>query len=242
MMSSGAAVPEIPARRPGRRAAVLTGAVLIVIVLVVVGALLSDRDHHGAVSGSGTPAAEPRALPSFTAVELAGTNRVTVQVGTPQQVVVHADSNLLHRVLTQVRSGVLVVSDRGSFTTRSPMQVDVTVPSLSAATLSGMGTGDLTVTGVGTNSFTARLAGTGTLTASGRADRVNASLTGDGTLMLAALRAGNTIVAMRGTGTAVVYATGSLDATLAGTGTILYIGHPEHLITKVTGTGTITAR
>jgi hypothetical protein len=243
MTTTAAPSPEIATRHPrrGRRSAVLIGtAVVIAVVAVTIGMLVSGRDRHEPTSGSGRPATDTRVLSSFTAVKLAGTNRVIVQLGTPQQVVVHADSNLLDNVLTRVTSGVLTVNSRGNFTTHSPMMVAVTVPSLRAITLSG--TGELTVTGAATSTFTARLSGSGTLTASGQGDRVDAALTGAGTLMLASLRARDATVVLRGTGTVVAHATRSLHATLAGTGTITYAGNPVYVIKKVTGTGTVTAQ
>lgn len=199
--------------------------------------MLSSRNDHDEVTGSGVPAAVERAMAPFAAVELAGADRVTVRLGTPQRVVVHADSNLLDKVLTRVRSGVLIVSNRGRFTTRSPMTVVVTVPSLRAVTLSG--TGELTVTGAATSTFTARLSGTGTVTASGRAGRVNAVLTGAGTLTLASLQAKDVTAVLRGTGTVAVHATDTLHAGLAGIGSIVYSGNPAHVTKTLTGTGTI---
>jgi hypothetical protein len=210
------------------------------VAVVAAGLAVFGHSEHATTRGSGVSASEERALPAFSAVELAGTNRVTVQVGRPQHVVVRADANLLDRVVTQVRSGVLVISDRGNFSARSPMSVVVTVPSLGSATLSG--TGQLTVTAVAARRFTARLSGTGTLTGSGSADRLDAALTGEGSLILAALPALDVSVAVDGTGTAMVHATSSLDAALTGTGTILYAGHPAHVTKKITGTGTITAQ
>ena len=213
-------------------------AMLVALVALTGSVLLLVKNDHDELAGSGTPAMDVRSLPPFSAVDLAGANRVTVRLGTPQRVVVHADSNLLDNVLTRVRSGVLVVSARGHFTTHSPMAVVVTIPSLRAATLSGAG--ELTVTGAEASTFAARLSGTGTLTASGQADRVTSTLTGAGTLNLASLRARNMTVVLRGTGTAIVHATGWLNATLAGTGSILYSGSPAHVTKTLTGTGTIT--
>lgn len=231
-----------PARQPRRgHRAVLAGlAVFIAVLAATIGALVAGHARHSPASGSGIPATEARALPAFTAVELAGSNRVIVKFGTSQRVVLHADTNLLDHVRTRVRSGVLTIDERGDFTTRSPMSVVLTVPNLHAVTLSG--TGELTVTGVATTMFTARLSGTGTLTASGRADHVNASLAGAGTLMLASLQARNATVVLRGTGTAAVHATESLHATLAGTGTIVYGGNPAHVIKNMTGVGTIATQ
>ena len=236
------AAPSRPTpTRPSRRrtwSALLVGMVLVIALAVTVSLLTSGDDNPTATTGSGVAASEIRRLPAFTAVDLAGTNEMTVQVGEPQQVVVRADDNLIDKVVTQVRAGVLVVSDRGSFTTRAPMSVFVTVPYLRSATMSG--TGQLTATGVAAKSFIARLPGTGTLLVSGRAERVDASVSGDGAVTLGSLLARDATVAVRGTGSVTIHVTRSLDATISGTGAIVYSGEPASVTKNITGDGTIT--
>jgi hypothetical protein len=201
--------------------------------------LLSVRDDDaGTAKGSGMAASETRTVPTFTAVDLAGTTVMTVRVGQPQQVLVRADDNLLDQVVTEVHAGVLVVSDRGNFTSRSPMSVVVTVPSLRSATLSG--TGQLVVTDVAANAFTARLPGTGTLVASGRAASVDASVAGDGAMRLESLLATDATVTVGGTGSVMIHVTESLNATVSGTGSIVYTGHPESVTKTITGMGSVS--
>jgi hypothetical protein len=216
----------------------LVGLVLVIALAVTASLLTSGDDNPSGATGSGVAASEIRRLPAFTAVDLAGTNEMTVQVGEPQQVVVRADDNLLDKVVTQVRAGVLVVSDRGSFTTRSPMSVFVTVPSLRSATMSG--TGQLTATGVTANSFAARLPGTGTLIVSGRAERVDASVSGDGAVTLGSLLARDATVTIAGTGSIGIHVTRSLIATVSGTGSIVYAGHPASVTKNIAGEGSVT--
>lgn len=216
--------------------ALLAGLALVAALAVAVTLLISAGDPGA--TGSGATATDTRPLPAFTAVDLAGTNQLTVRVGGTQQVTVRADENLLDQVVTEVHDGVLVVSDRGSFTTRGPMSVEVTVPSLQAATLSG--TGQVTVTGVAGEAFAARLSGTGTLIVSGSAQRVDASIPGDGALTLGSLLATDATVSIEGTGSATVHVTRNLDATVSGTGSIVYTGHPSSVIRNVTGVGSVT--
>ena len=231
---------QSPPGRHGMKSIVLIGvAVVLAVAAVVVGVLVFRHPDDAGTLGSGVSRSETRAVPAFSAIELAGTNKVTVRVGVPQRVVVQADSNLVDNVVTQVRSGVLVVSDHGGFTTRVPMSVHVTVPLLRAATLSG--TGELTVQGVTGRTFTVQLSGTGKVIASGSVDRLDSSISGTGALHLAALVSRDVTVAVNGTGVATVHATRSLHASLAGVGSITYGGHPEHVATDVTGTGQITA-
>jgi hypothetical protein len=60
--------------------------------------------------------------PGLTGVDLAGDNNIIVQVGARQSIVVHADSNLLRRVTTRVRSGRLVIGNTpGNLSAKSPI-------------------------------------------------------------------------------------------------------------------------
>lgn len=236
------------ARRPAWRALLALGiaALALGIALAATLALLSLKDDNsdttkgsaGTTKGSGVSVSQTRTVPTFTAVDLAGTSEVTVQVGQPQHVVVRADDNLLDKIVTEVRAGVLVVLDRGSFTSRSPMSVVVTVPSLRSATLSG--TGQLIVADVAAATFTARLPGTGNLVAAGRADRVDASISGDGSMTLESLLATDATVIVRGTGSVIIHVTGSLHATVSGTGSVVYTGHPKSISQTITGVGSVS--
>lgn len=220
-------------------AVVLVVAVIAALVVVVLGSRHSDDSATGNAHGSGAPATETRDLPAFTELELAGTNAVTVHVGSPQSVRVTADDNLLHNVTTTVRSGALVIGDVGSWTTKSPMRVDVTIPSLDRVALTGTGT--ITVTGVSATGFTAELTGTGTVEAAGSADRLTAVLSDSGTLALTDLVARDVTARLDGTGTIRVTATSSLDANLTGTGAIVYSGNPPTVTKTVAGSGSINA-
>jgi hypothetical protein len=178
----------------------------------------STATSPGTVRGSGVPAVQTRTVPPFTGVELAGSNNVIVTVGGTQSVVVHADENLLGHVTTVVRDGTLVIGNKGSFSTKSPMHVDVTVPTLVRAVLTG----------------------SGNVVATGTAPRLRASLPGSGNLQLGGLAVRDVIASVSGSGRIVVQATRSLHASVSGTGAIFYRGKPTVVTTSVTGNGTVT--
>ena len=97
-----------------RRLQLALKALGVLLLIAILTALLVDRIFfHSSTSpvgtGSGVAATQARSLPPFTGVDLAGENNVIVQVGAKQSVIVHADSNLLGRVTTRVRSGRLVI-------------------------------------------------------------------------------------------------------------------------------------
>jgi hypothetical protein len=195
----------------------------------------------GELRGSGIAATQIRALPGFDGVELSGSNNVVVRVGQRQTVVVHADDNLLDRVTTRVDGGTLVVGDRaGSFTTKSPMYVEITAPSLGGLALSGSGT--VSVEGIRSPRLTVVLPGSGVIRAAGKAGRMDVALGGSGDAQLGQLVAGDVKVVVGGSGHAAVTATKSLDAAVTGVGAVDYGGHPGKVTKSVTGVGAISAR
>jgi hypothetical protein len=221
--------------RSGAWASAATGVLLGALVVIATGCRdqppLSSSTH-----GSGISVTDRRDVAPFTRVELAGANTVVVHVGASQKVEVTGDDNLVDRVTTVVRDDRLVIDNRGSFTTKAPMHVTVSVPSLDGVDLGGAGT--VTVDGVANDDFKAGLAGDGTLVVSGAADRVAAVLAGEGTVDLHDLVATDGSAQLLGTGTIRVDASSTLDATLSGTGTILYGGDPA-VTMHHTGTGTV---
>jgi hypothetical protein len=222
--------------------------VLVAILAFLLGglavALLYQFDVFGGSSssttvGSGVAATQARDLAAFDSVELAGGNNVVIRVGEKQSVVVKADDNLLDRVTTEVQSRKLVIANTpGSLTTKSPMSVEVNVPTLTALTLTG--SGNIVVDGVEAESLELTLPGSGTLTGSGTATRLDVTVGGSGTVQFTGLVATDVRALVSGSGSIFITATKTLDASASGSGAILYAGNPQEITQNVTGTGAIT--
>jgi Putative auto-transporter adhesin, head GIN domain len=222
--------------------ALLTALMLVVaggVVLLVQQDVFRSSSSNG-IQGSGTAATETRDLAAFSKLDLAGSNNVTVRVGGEQSVVVHADDNLLQSVTTRVQAGSLVIGTTGSFTTKAPMSVEITVPSLDTLTLSGSGT--LAADQVQAQQLTVTLSGSGIVRASGTVTRLDVSLNGSGDVQLGQLVARDVHAVLNTTGRIVVNATNSLDASVRGSGAIVYSGNPAHVTKSVTGNGAITRK
>ncbi len=208
--------------------------------LLVGSDVFDDSSSATGVEGSGVAATETRDLPPFSSVELAGSNIVTISVGEEQSVVVRADSNLVDRVTTTVQDGSLVIGNiPGSYTTRSPMSVTISVPSLEALTLTGSGV--VTVTEIEASSLTVRLPGSGVLRAGGTATELDVSVGGSGDAQLEHLIAGDVRAVLSGSGRIVLTATKSLHASVSGSGAIMYGGNPQEVTTSITGSGAIVS-
>ena len=228
-----------------RRLQLALKALGVLLLIAILTALLVDRIFfHSSTSpagtGSGVAATQARALPPFTGVDLAGENNVVVRVGAKQSVIVHADSNLLGRVTTRVRSGTLVIGTTpGNLAAKSPMFVVVSLPSLDGLRLRGAG--NISVTGVNSPSLTVALPGMGTVEAVGTTMKLDVTIGGEGTALLRRLIARDAEAALSGDGSIMLTATHRLTASVSGSGTILYGGNPPHVTQSVTGSGTISA-
>jgi hypothetical protein len=230
---------------PSHRARLVLGIVLAFAFAAIAVVLLAHYEVFGGssgssgIQGSGVAATETRQLALFDKIELAGSNNVTIHVGGKQSVLVHADENLLSRVTTRVLAGGLVIGNTsGTFTTKTPMSVDVNVPSLEGLTLAGSGV--IAATGVKTASLTVTLSGSGLLRASGQATHLDISLSGSGDAQLEQLAARDVQAVVIGSGRILVTATRSLDASVPGSGVIVYTGNPGHVTTSITGSGAVT--
>jgi hypothetical protein len=225
-------------RQRGLIVALVVALALVLVLAAVVAALLAGGRSLGSrLQGSGVAATQARVLPTFSSLDLTGSNKVNVDVGGRQSVVIHADSNLMRHVTTRVVAGTLVIGTTGTFTTRSPMSVDVSLPALAAVTLSG--SGEISVTGLDQPRLTVTLSGSGALYASGTAAQLDVTLGGSGMAQLGNLVAREAHAVVAGSGLIQVTATARLNAAVPGTGVIIYSGNP--LVTStVTGTGSVT--
>jgi hypothetical protein len=224
--------------RPLTLALLAVGAALLAIVIVLLVRGNGSTSVSVGILGSGVSVSQTRPLAAFHSIDLAGSSNVTVQVGRPQSVTVHADDNLVGIVTTVVTGGRLVVGNVGSFTTKAPMQVEISVRSLDGVSLTGSGT--VAVSGVDAKTFTVDLRGSGVITAGGAVRTLHATLGGSGDCRLSQLKARDAEAVLTGSGRLSVTASRSLDASMTGTGEIVYGGNPAHVTRNVTGTGTIS--
>jgi hypothetical protein len=193
------------------------------------------------VEGSGVAATQARDVAPFSSVDLARSNNVVLRVGGKQSVVVRGDDNLLDRVTTDVQKGTLVIGNTpGDLTTNSPMSVMVSVPSLTALSLSG--SGNIAVSGIKTETLTVSLRGSGNLTGRGTASRLDVTVGGSGNAFFERLVANDVKAMVSGSGTIFVTATRSLDGSVPGSGVIVYAGNPQDVTKSVSGMGAITGR
>lgn len=184
---------------------------------------------------------QQRQVGAFHAIELAGVMEVDVTVGKPASVEVTGDADLVDKVTTTVKDGVLVIDTPELRNHRhrrdTHLHTSVTVPDLDALTLSG--TGAMKVNGIANQRLAVDLGGTGALTASGSTGALHVAVGGTGEVAGKQLMAKDVVVDVSGTGSARLNASRSLDARISGTGSIRVSGHPTQVKKSVSGLGSI---
>jgi hypothetical protein len=186
-------------------------------------------------------ASQPRTVPAFHAVDLAGTLEVTVTAGKPQSVEVTGDADLLDKVITTVKDGVLILKTAPELDHQhrrnTHLRAVVSAPDLSALTISG--TGAMTAAGIANEQLSLDLSGTGALTAAGSTTALHVAVAGTGEIAAGKLAAKDVVVDIGGTGAARLNATRSVEAKVTGTGSVDVHGHPAQVKKSVSGLGSI---
>ena len=189
----------------------------------------------------------------FDRVDLAAAAKVDVHTGTRFAVHASGDPKWLDLLNIRVVQGVLVVGwthDHINMSGHNPIHIQVSMPRIAAATLSGAGTITIdradgpdfaaTIRGAGTidlpvlhaNRARFEMGGAGKITAAGSAGSVEAHVRGFGAIELAALAARAGELDMSGTGSIKARVDGPADVRMNGVGSVDVVGSPRCTVHK----------
>lgn len=230
--------------------------ILSIFLLLAAGCILPSGEL---IRGNGDVQGETRSVSPFDAIDLQGSMQVLISPTNTQVVEVEAESNLLPYLKTTVENGRLTIRfDHGSrvMATR-PVKVHVSAKDLGKLALSGSGVIrsedtlfqeealqlDLTGSGnmylvVHTPEITSRITGSGDLHIKGLTRQLRVTLTGSGSFQGDQLKSEEANTRITGSGSARVFASRKLDATILGSGNVHYGGDPE-VQSHVTGSGKV---
>ena len=213
------------------------------------------------VVGSGHMVNQQRKVGNFTTLRIDGPVDVEAHPGANPGVTIHTDDNIEPLIETVVEGDALVVRLRkgASFRTSHDMKVEVEFATLTGTAQHGSGdlhitsitspklessiagSGDLQIDNAQLGSFTMSVAGSGDVKIGGRADTAKYSVAGSGDIHAGDLAARRVDISISGSGDAHVNASDAIDARVAGSGDIVYSGHPHDVSRRVSGSGSIEA-
>lgn len=214
-------------------------AVSISFVFVLFGAFLSFANERPPLIGNGIMKSDIRKVPVFHAIQCDGAFNLTLTAGKRQHLVVKGDSNIIPEIKTDVKDGKLLVFSERSYSSKKYLELTVDVQEMDEVIMGGAFTA--TANMIHNPVFNVETNGAGTLIVSGTTKEFSAKINGGGTISAGKLLAERVSVDITGAGNAEVSAKSVLNANIIGSGTILYLGHPE-VIQQILGIGTISQK
>lgn len=239
----------IPAQKPSR----------FVLAFLVSLLLLPSCWFVGGVNGSGRMTEETRQLEAFHSIQAGGRFELRISQGPAEPLRLEGEDNILPLVRSTVRNGVLHLDTEEQLGRIKPIVVHASATEWRSLSLSGAGklitetpvrgaTLRLRISGAGEikaqvdlGELDLEVSGAGNCQLSGSARNVSFRASGAGDLDALRLRSENASIRISGAGSANVHATGRLEATISGAGSVRYAGNPETVQKSVSGAGSIKA-
>jgi hypothetical protein len=229
------------------------------IILIIIAALLITQCDflEDFEKGNGEIVTEKRSVDDFDGLRIAGNFEVILEEGDQPNVQVNTDENLLDFIDTEVRAGILRVTQEKKLISKSKIRIIISfqelneIRAMGAALIKnedylrsedleiimeGAGAVDLKII---SDKLKVELSGAGVISLAGEVQKQELNLMGAGKLEAFDLDSKECDVSVGGLGGAEIYVTEKLNATIEGVGSIKYDGQPEDINTEIKGLGRI---
>ncbi len=209
-----------------------------ILCLLVLAGSTSTACHRAGIAGSGRAKGESRPVAAFDEIDFGAAGTLEVRIGQPQSLTLTCDDNILPLIETKVvdhRLCVRPVEPIRNF----DLVIKATVADLKRLDLDGAVS--VTVTGLSNDRLDIGASGAASLSLAGRTAHLDMDLSGAGSIDAEKLEARDVHIALSGAGSAHVHAIDTLDASVAGVGSIVYTGDPK-VTQAISGLGSISRK
>jgi putative autotransporter adhesin-like protein len=209
----------------------------LLLVLLACGLSFSGCKFERGLAGSGIRKTEKRDLKSFSAIDTTGAYSIDVTCQKPASFEIEADDNILPLIKTEVRDGILFVSNDQPYHSSKTVTLRITLPDLNS--VANHGAGQIKIVDANSSNLKIDSTGAASVDAAGTAKSVQISSTGAGEIDTSKLRADNAKVEVSGAASVDVYAAEQLDVNVSGAGRVSYSGNPKTVNKHVSGIGSV---
>jgi hypothetical protein len=210
------------------------------LLLVAITVAFSGCHFGRGIAGSGNRKTEKRELKSFNAIDSSGAYEINVTCQKPASLEIEADDNILPLIKTEVRDGILFVTDDKDYHSSKSSALRITLPELNS--LSSSGASEIKIADANSGDLKLASSGADSLIAAGKAKSVTISSTGAGKVDTSKLTAEKAKVEISGAANVDVYASDQLDVTVSGVGNVSYSGNPKVVNKNVSGVGSVNPK
>jgi hypothetical protein len=210
----------------------------LLLVIAAFGFLLTGCKFERGLAGSGVRKTEKRDVKSFSAIDTTGSYTIDVTCQKPAGVEVDADDNILPLIKTEVRDGILFVSNDQPYHSSKTVTLRITVPDLNS--VANHGAGQIKIVDANSSDLKIDSTGAASVEAAGTAKSIQISSTGAGEIDTSKLHAEKAKVEVSGAASVDVYASEQLDVNVSGAGNVNYSGNPKTVNKHVSGIGSVS--
>lgn len=212
--------------------------ILLIMVLLSVAVGCKNLIHDG-VAGSGNRLKEKRTVANFTSFSTEGAYEIEFVAQAPVSLEIEGDDNILPLITTEVTNNVLHIKSKQSFSTRKPITLKISAPSLEGVSASGAG--KIEITGLKNEKFGMDVNGAPTVRVSGETKAFDLEANGAANIDTHQLRADRVKVEANGSSKVEVYAVNDLELDVNGPSRITYHGNPQ-VKQDVSGPGSVVKK
>lgn len=207
---------------------------------------------------------EIRPVSGCTGLHFKAVGKIIVTQGEREGLTIQADPEILSRIHTEAKDGILVISYDSdwkdwtgfNFIDKGVTSFLLTMKDIKSLAISGVGNLDsasitsdslaLSLSGPATmtfgtltvNTLKVDMAGVGSIDLAGKCLEQNITLSGAGSYKASRLESDRTAVKLSGVGSATLLVNESLDASISGAGVVEYYGNPK-ISQKISGIGVL---
>jgi len=231
--------------------------ILLPVLLLLMGTQSCTFDAN-AIRGDGNVVTREKSLDSFSEIDASGVFKIFLLEGENPHIRIETDENIHEYISYKVRNNTLELSMQSNQIYRpTRLHAYITVNALEKIRMSGAtsleadhvivspefslhlsGAGDIDLE-VETEKLTTHVSGAGSLKIKGYANMHDITLSGAASLKCVDLITQVTHIRLSGAGSANVYASEELNASISGVGSIRYAGEPQSKNISRSGVGSI---
>lgn len=212
----------------------------LLITIIVIFALTSCmwRISFDSLTGSGKMTTEQRTVENFDTLEINSYGRLIIKQADKESLKIEGEENILSNLITEVENHKLVIKfkNRLNIIPTKELIYYLTVKDLTSLVSNGA----VSINGedLSLNNLSIKLNGAEKITISGTVEKQVIEINGAGYYDAKNFSSKDCTVILNGAGGAAVKVSDKLDASIAGAGSIQYIGNPE-VTQKINGIGKI---
>lgn len=190
------------------------------------------------INGSGEIRSEERiASAPFSRVRVKGSMNVLIKQGDSTRIIVRDYSNIIPYIETIVSGNTLIIDYNGAWIRHSEAEITITVPKLIGIEING--SSDVATLGAFKfDNLDMKVSGSGNFNVVGSAKFVNVDISGSGEINAFDMPCDTALIRVSGSGFLRMTVNKLLDATISGSGDVLYKGNPT-IQTRITGSGRV---